>query len=180
MAAKASAKAFGIAELLEKILLHLPIKDLLLSQKVCKNWQIACTSTKIRKALFLEPGTGEDVADLRRCSKQIRDAALEGFIQRYQRKHACVINPLFLQHFCGSIFWLEGEKISEASKHRCYHQMSLTQPPTGLGMSFSFYPRPGKSMTHHSTSGMTIIETEAIFEGFVRKDGPARLAWYLS
>lgn len=40
------------------ILLRLPTKDLLLSQRVCRAWRNACeTSVQIRRALFLEPAS---------------------------------------------------------------------------------------------------------------------------
>ncbi|KAK3619616.1 hypothetical protein LTR56_023901 [Elasticomyces elasticus] len=55
---KPQDRLFGIAELLEKILLGLPLRDLLLSQRVCRTW---CGSVKqtslIRRALFLKPST---------------------------------------------------------------------------------------------------------------------------
>ncbi|KAK5677249.1 hypothetical protein LTS10_010438 [Elasticomyces elasticus] len=55
------AKVFGITELLENILLHLPLIDLLFSQRVCKTWHnVVSGSSKIQKALFFTPGTKED------------------------------------------------------------------------------------------------------------------------
>lgn len=45
-----------ITELVEKIVLQLPTQDLLLSQRVCKQWRaLALMSPSIRRALFLEP-----------------------------------------------------------------------------------------------------------------------------
>ncbi|KAK3656830.1 hypothetical protein LTR56_002811 [Elasticomyces elasticus] len=50
-------------ELLEVILLHLPLRDLLFSQKVCTHWKaIVDTSPNIKKALFLVPDTHIDQA----------------------------------------------------------------------------------------------------------------------
>jgi hypothetical protein len=52
----ATATAFGLPELLEDILLHLPLKDLLLAQGVCKGWRdLIQDSKKARMALYLEP-----------------------------------------------------------------------------------------------------------------------------
>jgi len=52
----ASTKVFATFDLLEDILLHLPLQDLFLTQRVCKQWQkMQQTSTRVRKALFLEP-----------------------------------------------------------------------------------------------------------------------------
>jgi hypothetical protein len=57
----AAARFFAIGELLEAILLELPIKDLLLSQRINKDCKRAVdSSTRIRKALFLIPGDAED------------------------------------------------------------------------------------------------------------------------
>jgi len=49
------SQALNIPELLERILLHLPLHDLVLSERVCKLWQDSLgTSIKIRHALFRE------------------------------------------------------------------------------------------------------------------------------
>ncbi|KAK3632714.1 hypothetical protein LTR56_016184 [Elasticomyces elasticus] len=49
-------------ELLEAILLHLPLKDLLFSQEVCRHWKaVAEQSPSIKKALFLVPDTQPDL-----------------------------------------------------------------------------------------------------------------------
>ena len=47
---------FNTAELLETVLLNLPTKDLLLSQRVCRSWQaLILTSLHLQRALFLLP-----------------------------------------------------------------------------------------------------------------------------
>jgi len=52
----ASTKVFANYDLLEDILLHLPIRDLLLSKRVCQQWSgMQDTSSRVRKALFIEP-----------------------------------------------------------------------------------------------------------------------------
>lgn len=54
MAAK--SKVFSTTELLEAILLQLPMKDVLLSQRVSKEWRDTIVgSTKLRELLFLFP-----------------------------------------------------------------------------------------------------------------------------
>ena len=54
----AASQVFAIPELLEPILQHLPIKDLLLSQRVAKTWQqTTIGSPSLRKTLFLEAAT---------------------------------------------------------------------------------------------------------------------------
>jgi hypothetical protein len=59
----ATQKVFGVFELLEAILLNLPIKDLLFAQKISKNFnQVIKSSTPLQKALFFQPGNLEDAA----------------------------------------------------------------------------------------------------------------------
>ncbi|KAK4898590.1 hypothetical protein LTR27_003762 [Elasticomyces elasticus] len=49
-------------ELLENILLNLPIRDLLFSQAVCRRWKATVNSSvRIQRALFFIPGTAEDI-----------------------------------------------------------------------------------------------------------------------
>jgi hypothetical protein len=53
-----SQHGLGIVELREMILLRIPIHDLLLVQRVCRQWQaVIRTSRALRQALFLEPIT---------------------------------------------------------------------------------------------------------------------------
>ncbi|KAI5358537.1 Putative F-box-like domain superfamily protein [Septoria linicola] len=57
----ASARVFGTAELIEMILLELPMQTLLVTaQRVCKDWNIAiASSTKLQQALFILPSTDD-------------------------------------------------------------------------------------------------------------------------
>ncbi|KAK5719854.1 hypothetical protein LTR15_007126 [Elasticomyces elasticus] len=49
-------RLFGVAELLENVLLGLPLRDLLLSQRVCRTWRgNVKQSSMIQWALFLKP-----------------------------------------------------------------------------------------------------------------------------
>ena len=59
--ATASEQVVDTVELLEWILLKLPTKDLLLSQRVAKQWQAVIKTSKIlQEALFLRPIDGDD------------------------------------------------------------------------------------------------------------------------
>ncbi|KAF2257788.1 hypothetical protein CC78DRAFT_538266 [Lojkania enalia] len=52
----ATQEALEIYELLELILLHLPMRDLLLSQRVCSRWHLTISSSKrLQQRLFLLP-----------------------------------------------------------------------------------------------------------------------------
>lgn len=56
-----ASKVVAVTELLESILVELPMKDLLFAQKICKHWKaVIDTSDKLQKALFLKPGTATD------------------------------------------------------------------------------------------------------------------------
>jgi hypothetical protein len=47
---------FNVTELLELVLLAVPVKDVLVLQRVCKDWQAAIEgSTRIQQALFRRP-----------------------------------------------------------------------------------------------------------------------------
>lgn len=53
---RAATRVFGIPELAEMILLHLPMRDLLLAQRVCSHWRTSIEgSPKIQRALFFTP-----------------------------------------------------------------------------------------------------------------------------
>lgn len=53
------AGVLDIPELLEAILLHLPTRDLLLSQGVSRHWkEIVDESIALQRALFFEPDKG--------------------------------------------------------------------------------------------------------------------------
>lgn len=60
--ATASTRVFGIFELAEKILMHLPITDLIHAPRISKQLQSIVTNSKpIQRALFLKPLSGKPV-----------------------------------------------------------------------------------------------------------------------
>ncbi|CAJ2510013.1 Uu.00g059130.m01.CDS01 [Anthostomella pinea] len=68
-----AAEVFAVYELLERILLHLPLRDLLVSQRINKDcFKIVRRSSGIKKALFLKASTTEYMA---RGSIYVRIAA---------------------------------------------------------------------------------------------------------
>ena len=51
-----SERVFNTVELIEAVLLELPLKDVLLAQRVCKTWQAAiAASSPLQRALCLRP-----------------------------------------------------------------------------------------------------------------------------
>jgi hypothetical protein len=92
-------KVLAIPELLEEILLNLPLRRLLLSQRVDKNFKdVIHGSFRIRKALWLEPSTSDVIkwhpeADPRGWRRPFtgswRRYANDGFVEP-------IINPFFV------------------------------------------------------------------------------------
>lgn len=71
----ACAKTLDITELLERILLHLPLKDLLLAQRVSKGWRdLIQDSQRTKQALFLQ-GTSD--ISIVYDQGQLRDTSLK-------------------------------------------------------------------------------------------------------
>lgn len=124
MALPVTERVLSTAELLEGILLQLPMKDLLFAQEVCKSWQTVIThSVQLRRALFMEPAKCGPVSwmDWRIDDKQMYMMdlgpplrALRGLLHRkplvrYQahwgkqrvdaNKYRVFINPLLAKHF---------------------------------------------------------------------------------
>lgn len=96
----ASTAVFDTYELLEQILLHLPVTDLLLSQQVCKKWQqVVHRSRGIRCALFIEDFFDDGAHAVPSPNDPI------GLIQRWHFAEAngaefrVVVNPLLNEFF---------------------------------------------------------------------------------
>jgi hypothetical protein len=61
----AGCRLVGVPELLEQILLKLPMKDLLMSQKVCRTWMwLIHGSLPLCRALFLAPAAYPNISYL--------------------------------------------------------------------------------------------------------------------
>ncbi|KAK4545450.1 hypothetical protein LTR36_002800 [Oleoguttula mirabilis] len=101
MAASATARVLNTVELLEDILLHLPVKDLLcLAPRICKQWHALChDSIGVRRAVFLEelPTTSRPVRfnplfeKLVSNSASANPAAVAGL--ECARRHTLSTNP---------------------------------------------------------------------------------------
>lgn len=98
--ASADLRALHVAELLERILLSLPMKDILLDQRVCKFWkELVKNSPKLQQALFYQPDYSDtetwtainwsDIEDDEEClvlEAVTPKAKKEGFGSRWHRK----------------------------------------------------------------------------------------------
>ncbi|KAI7298394.1 hypothetical protein KC315_g18061 [Hortaea werneckii] len=132
----AVAKVFTTVELLEAILLELPMKDILRAQQVCKHWkQVIAGSNAIKKALFMRPGTAAEAAvDSFRFSYTKYDGTTGNF----------AINPWVWykddrieRHTQGIGFSICKRTMGWRTYSSGLAQMSITQPPLKLVMYIS-------------------------------------------
>ncbi|KXT18637.1 hypothetical protein AC579_9801 [Pseudocercospora musae] len=103
----AATKVFGVVELAEQILLELKTEDLFRAQRVCRQWKaVIGSSSPCRKALFLEPGSAEDVNvdDVHRFVMQWWQRDIEKF-GGCEELAACengiMFNPLLVKTLAG-------------------------------------------------------------------------------
>ncbi|KAI7485153.1 hypothetical protein KC357_g3009 [Hortaea werneckii] len=135
----AVAKVFTTVELLEAVLLELPMKDLFRTQQVRKHWkQVIAGSNAIQKALFMRPGS-------------TAEAAVDSFRYTYIKDDGTTseiaINPwvcdedyeIFKNNDgLAYMFALSRRAIDSHAPHGGFALMSLTQPPIKLEMSIIY------------------------------------------
>ncbi|KAL4809611.1 hypothetical protein BDV18DRAFT_157360 [Aspergillus unguis] len=104
MAISATTVALSIPELLETILLHLEITDLLVSaQRVSKHWLIIITgSTRLQQALFFKPIAPP--TNPYEAYKTSPDDDPKSYPNAYRTEIVASFNPLLRRHF-GSVFF---------------------------------------------------------------------------
>ncbi|KAK5744949.1 hypothetical protein LTR17_001700 [Elasticomyces elasticus] len=151
-------EVLDLPELLESILLNLPIQDLLFSQKVCRRWKAAVDSSPIQKALFFIPGTAKDISYVatNNMSTIAWRAACVRLGIRYSdgdeyrpaqhclqndvrtiRQDGYAINPLLITYASGHSFylkpelWQQRDAVTSPSCIPSWTRMFLTQPPGG-------------------------------------------------
>ncbi|KAK5726346.1 hypothetical protein LTR17_012777 [Elasticomyces elasticus] len=144
----ASDNVLKLPELLENILLQLPMRDLLFAQKVCKTWKLIIdASPAIQKALFFAPGTVEDVAYISpghlsttACMEAFESSGRSGYLRnaKYQsarestaKQCGYAINPLlavYHEHAYRFLFRPEPWR-SDANPSASWSRMFFTQPP---------------------------------------------------
>ena len=132
----AVAKVFKTIELLEAILLELPMKDVLRSQQVRKHWkEVIVGSNAIQKALFMRPGGAAEAAvDSFRYTCTKADGTIDEI----------AINPCFCDNdgiekrYMGFTCFLSRRAIDSRNFPRNFALMSITQPPIKLRMFIQF------------------------------------------
>ncbi|KAK5686551.1 hypothetical protein LTS10_002671 [Elasticomyces elasticus] len=135
-------QVLALPELLEHILLRLPMQDLLFAQKVCKDWQQAiAVSPKIQEALFLRQ---ERVANGPFVNDDHKDATAK-------TKLTITANPLLLDTYeyynCEHKAWekitpyehnvrLHAYQLHELAPEAFCRRMYITQPPAKLAIDW--------------------------------------------
>ncbi|KAK5710219.1 hypothetical protein LTR17_019054 [Elasticomyces elasticus] len=148
------AKVFALPELLEEVLLQLPFIDLLISQRVCRAWHIAVTSSsKIKKALFLIGGTGNDATPFAKGTQTYCCPRASGALGSAH----LTLNPL-LKATKGKSDLLELKALlkrndTSDNSDASFRQMSLTQPPTTLSLRHAVMVVPQSTGQHHNFYG---------------------------
>ncbi|KAI7475844.1 hypothetical protein KC351_g9810 [Hortaea werneckii] len=134
----AVAKVFTTVELLELILLKLPMQDLLRARQVRNHWrQVIVSSTAIQKALFLRPGTAAEAAIDARRIEYINSDGTTGKI---------AVHPWVCEYECGRIwnydmrsgFSMSRTAIDWDVSSSDFALMSITQPPMKLEMIITY------------------------------------------
>ncbi|GAB1741014.1 hypothetical protein NU219Hw_g6266t1 [Hortaea werneckii] len=148
----AVAKVLTTVELLEAILLGLPMKDLLRAQHVRDHWrQVIVGSNAIQKALFLRPGTAAEAAIDARCIEYIKADGTTGRI---------AVNPWICEYECDRVWDYDVRSGLSISRRAIgwgvyssdFALMSITQPPMKLWMAITY--KSGDEHWGHQYFGM--------------------------
>jgi len=100
----ATSQVFETYELLELILLHLPLVDRLLAERVSKTFQsILKRSKKIRQALYREPITESVTMAFRKITHEVdhpyADRQGRGWATSDSTSQKPIVNPFIIPHF---------------------------------------------------------------------------------
>ncbi|KAK5714980.1 hypothetical protein LTR15_010396 [Elasticomyces elasticus] len=123
---------FATPEILEAILLHLPLIDLLFSQKVCRTWKaVVDTSPSIKKALFLVPDTKPDLA-IPTTDAMLSAVAINSLLLTYIRPGPSSFRTI--EHYVGYYAIQSGAVQSDLEASCC--KMYLSRPPIDTDFYF--------------------------------------------
>ncbi|KAK4902924.1 hypothetical protein LTR27_000863 [Elasticomyces elasticus] len=166
MANNLAARVFDVPELLEAILLQLPIRHLhCAARHVCNTWNALITrSSRIQKALFLTSGTQHDVAAY---ASRTRAYTIRTDVGKTAN---VTLNPLI---FCTDVAGEEASMISaivELGTHAAVdHKMYLTQPPTRVVVGIKVKLR-GEGQSHtERISGITFGQLVCNYKKMLQK-----------
>ncbi|KAK5726749.1 hypothetical protein LTR15_002637 [Elasticomyces elasticus] len=139
----ATQQVLSLPELLENILLRLPMKDLLLAHRLCKKFkQIMHGSPSIQRALFFMRGAISDLNYVGRPHQQ------EHEIRTLKTGHAlnALITTYCYESIVGGAFRPAFPFSDQRAIHLC-HRMSLTQPPSATILRFCVQEMHGGRLT---------------------------------
>ncbi|KAI7271244.1 hypothetical protein KC345_g7249 [Hortaea werneckii] len=134
-------QVLAINELLEAVLLQLPMENLFVAQQVCKHWCLLITnSDSIQKALFMRPSTtvADSAFDAIRCT----------FTQSDGTKIEVAINPNLCQEGTSSDLLRPGRRTSSSSHSS--HSSSSSNPSNLSNTSSSSDPSSSATSTSPS------------------------------
>lgn len=138
-------QVFGTTELLEEVLLKLPMKDLFMSQKVCKRWKAVLEqSIRIQRTIFFVPATTKDDSEV--IGFEFPDHTLDPEPQRLAGgKDENIANPLLLHDPTVAPFVsirLDPKLPNYGIEASCF-RMYITQPLTSFknGRVLPGYPK---------------------------------------
>ncbi|KAK5702958.1 hypothetical protein LTR97_003904 [Elasticomyces elasticus] len=127
-----SHAVFNVVELLESIILYLPMRDMQRSRRVSRQWRETVDgSLPIRKALFLEPGTVKDLA----IDAEIIDPYLHALDRESITLCHHSTHPLFDPRYKASANRKPGNCHQLAASATLLRDVYLVQPPTTTDMS---------------------------------------------
>ncbi|KAK5695182.1 hypothetical protein LTR97_008688 [Elasticomyces elasticus] len=126
------SQALSVPEILENILLHLPIRNLLFAQEVCTEWKnMIDTLPSIQRALFFRPRTRDDVdSDYVQhddlvcpdgCSVITNPLLLAYSLLRFPERHI-----------------IRREALHASAESSC-HLMFVTQPPSEISAIYQYH-----------------------------------------
>lgn len=170
----AGSKMAAIPELVEYILLELPLRDVLLAQRIDRTWRnIIQGSSKLQKALFFRPsvdhtlmmrGLSDYTKTPCHCSKEQREPPLALHLsrsnvaqdQRWARDetdmndYAVAINPFVTRGNCAYSDIEEGidEHLDMTGPHASLRRMLFTQPPVEVIIMDTMDTTDIQSCTH--------------------------------
>lgn len=120
----------AITELVEAIILHLPMKDIQRAQGVCRQWRNTVDSSiHLRRALFKQPGSAADLPyDLKLETSD--KSALQGTAEGVRHCKSYGIHPIW-----DGPEGVLGKAVLDWCSMSGLHDVFITQPPIIAGLT---------------------------------------------
>ena len=152
----ATRQVLGTAELLEAILLHLPIRDAILVQQLCKNWFDAITSSiELQRALFLRPTKSLGKDQVHNMTLSTSCTSLLG----EPDTRTLITSVLPIEKYTATSYKLKtGGSLPEVSGAASWQKMLMCQPPREMEQFFINCT----STSHYKNSTKFVIESTTL------------------